>query len=130
MRMDQYVGLTERAQKWIDENVVKETVETVSVSYVNGVETHRGTASVVGPLAEPYGTIEGAWEDNVAPLMAYTLRDGGTVEEYVQAEMWSSGPMYFIALRYKGRSPCEPGCTCVPSLADLAWTEAEITAEA
>lgn len=129
MRMDQYVGLPERATKWLEANVMKETTDTLVVSYVNGVETHRGKTTVIGPLATEYATIAGAWADTVAPLFRYKMFDGREVEEYVQAEPWSSGPMFFIALRYVGKTPCETGCTCEPSLESLAWTEEEIRAE-
>lgn len=49
--------------------------------------------------ATPYDKIEGAWNDDVASLHEYTLPDGHVYREYVQTSPWSSGPMYFIALK-------------------------------
>ncbi len=34
-------------------------------------------------------------------LYRYTLQDGSTAEEYVQHDMWDSGPMIWLALKWK-----------------------------
>lgn len=94
-RSDQYIGLTPRAKAWL----------------FNWLTT--GTKSYV------YDIIEGAWTDEVASLSRYPLRDGREVEEFVQATVWSSGPMYFVGLRYVG---------CKEMLPDINWTDAEIDA--
>jgi hypothetical protein len=67
------------------------------------------------------GTIEGAWTDVVANLHAYYGEDdhGSFIQytEYVYATPWSSGPMYFIAL--KDNETGDP----VP---DSLWTDEEM----
>lgn len=129
MRSDQYVGLTERAKVWLDKYAVKETTDTLTVASINGVETKRYSNTVVGHAYTEYAHIEGAWSDNVGPLLRYKLPDGREVEEYVQETTWSSGPMYFLALRYTGKEPCTHSCECFPAIANLAWTDAEIRLE-
>jgi hypothetical protein len=39
----------------------------------------------------------GMFED--LPLLRYTLKDGTQATEYVQTEIWSSGPMIWLGLR-------------------------------
>jgi hypothetical protein len=34
-------------------------------------------------------------------LYRYTLRDGTTIDEFIQEEIWDSGPMIWLALRWK-----------------------------
>ena len=127
MRMDQYVGLTERAHKWLQEHAALRYTETLSVSTVNGVETHRSSATNVAPCSVDYDYIEGAWDDHVAPLRRYQLQDGREVEEFVQAEPWSSGPMYFVGLRWVGKEPRDEAEAA--ALYALNWTPAEISEE-
>lgn len=129
MRMDQYVGLTLRAYEWLAENAVHAIVETLSVTYVNGIEMKRESATVSKLSQTVHDHIQGAWNEDFAPLQRTQLQNGREVEEYIQDEVWSSGPMYFLALRYVCKSPCLDGCLCTPSLAGLAWTDAEIAAE-
>ena len=59
------------------------------------------TITVTLATVEVVGKITGAWKDHVANLHRYTFPDGRVYEEYVQAELWSSGPCYFIALKTK-----------------------------
>lgn len=39
--------------------------------------------------------------DDELELYRYTLLDGSTATEFVQEEMWSSGPIIWIALKWK-----------------------------
>jgi len=48
-----------------------------------------------GPVCEVIGST-GMFDD--LPLHQYTLTDGRTATEFVQAEVWSSGPMIWLAL--------------------------------
>lgn len=124
MRMDQYVGLTDRAKKWLDENATRlEWVKTVT--YSDGrQETFQG--SVIE--WEAYGVIRGAWNDEVAALRRYTLKDGSRLEEFVLAQPWSSGPMYFIGLRPAPDSPANSLASVAPC-DELNWHEWEIQRE-
>lgn len=71
MRMDQYIGLNDWGQE-LTSHMEKEVC----------------------------GEIEGAWTDVVSNLYRYKGMHGVFLfEEYVQAEPWSSGPMYFVALK-------------------------------
>lgn len=49
-----------------------------------------------GYVKEKYGNVPGAGD---LPLFRYTLKDGSVAEEFVQCEIWSSGPMIWTALR-------------------------------
>ena len=41
----------------------------------------------------------GWMDEELHSLQIYGLEDGSLVEEYVQAEVWDSGPMIYLALR-------------------------------
>lgn len=62
--------------------------------------------------------VEGPFSPVAGELYEYEIPDPAgnyTVQEYVQAEPWSSGPMYFIALMRNGQP--------VP---ESLWSEEEI----
>ncbi len=59
-------------------------------------------------LREESGEFYAGMFDNYYPLFRYTFRSGQVYTEYVQAAPWSSGPMFFLALRdEKGQSVTE-----------------------
>jgi hypothetical protein len=98
MRCDQYVGLN----KWASEKVSRQqSVREVGARILPNGKALPFDRTIKVPVAkiEVIGKITGAWTDHVANLHRYTLPDGRIYEEYVQAEPWSSGPCYFIALK-------------------------------
>ena len=48
---------------------------------------------------EVCGTYWGAYDINEHPLFRYFLTEGRVAKEFVQAEPWSSGPMFFLGLK-------------------------------
>jgi len=47
---------------------------------------------------EPIGMYYGMF-DQTYPLYRYTLNNGLTADEFLQASPWNSGPMFFLGLR-------------------------------
>lgn len=119
MRCDQYVGLN----TWSAEKVLaKQTVQDYTMRlFPDGrVETFECELEVV--LAYPtekIGVIAGAFQDHVACLRRFILPTGEIFDEFVQCEPWSSGPMYFIALK-------DVNGDVVP---ESLWTDREIQIE-
>ena len=71
------------------------------------------TKLIEGVKGTPISSHDTAWS---GPQMLHAFRVNGEVyEEYVQASPWSSGPMYFYALKKAG----------VP-VEESLWTEDEI----
>jgi len=80
MRTDQYIGLSPRAEKFVEKMKCKQ-----------------------------YDAFEGAFGNNF-PLYRY-FKSRKKYHEIVQADPWSSGPMFFITLKERR---------------DLDWTDKEI----
>lgn len=97
MRMDQYVGLNSWARKKV---LRKQRVRIVGVqiSPSGRVKPFDRWMTVPAARREVVGRIKGAWNPRVADLYRYTMPNGEVYEEYVQADPWSGGPCYFIAL--------------------------------
>lgn len=116
-RSDQFIGLNERANKWLEENGIHLKVRiTREVRAVDSNEfVHQETHEFEELQSEQYDTISGAWEEIAGNLLYYPLKDGRQAREYVQDVPWSSGPMYFLALKVDE----EP----VP---ESLWTEKEM----
>lgn len=120
IRMDQWIGLNERAQKLVKGKQVLAWTEQVTRVYPDGrketLPDRKVFASTVKcePSGEevPYAFGDGA----TFKLDKYTLPNGTVYFERMQAEPWSSGPCYFTALQ------TEDG-KCVP---ESCWTEREI----
>lgn len=89
-RVSQYAGLSPRALEFLDKNSKRDIFHIVKSDKV--IET-RGEYR-----KEVYSTISDAF-----PLYRYSLVDGSSVYEYVQA----STPIYFIALRDEAGNPIE-----------------------
>lgn len=103
MRCDQYMGLNKWAKKRVNQKVVARVVGTLT-SRGKVVQIDREQEVPVA-LVSVIGHIPGAYKDHVADLHCYTMPSGVRYEEYVQAEIWSGGPNYFIALRRVGGKP-------------------------
>ena len=115
MRCDQFIGLNEWASKRVSGT---KTVRERGVRIFADGTRKRFYRTVRIPTArvEVISKLSGAWTDHVADLHRYTMPDGEVYVEYVQAEPWSSGPCYFIALRGADGQP-------VP---ESLWTEDDI----
>lgn len=121
IRMDQYMGLTEAAQALVEGEQIVLYTEEVHRFYADGREEILPRRVVSGSTVrcEPSGKCyQGAFDEANNPLMQYTFPDGRVFTEAVQAEPWSSGPVFFLALRN------EKGEWVKESL----WPESEIEA--
>lgn len=84
-RSDQYIGMTEAATKFLQENeVVEEPCPHCQRPYP---VIRKEIATYSGMFGEDYS------------LYRHELKDGRTADEFLQAEPWSSGPMFFIGLK-------------------------------
>lgn len=122
MRCDQYMGLNGWATGYLIDH--QTAAEVISIAYSPTKEWEPRVLSSeleMIPLykVEVTGKIDGAWNDRVADLHKYTMPDGTELQEFIQATPWSSGPCYFIALRF-----LPEGTVCEESL----WTEEELAA--
>lgn len=119
MRTDQYIGLNERAAALVEGEQILLYRETITREYPDGRTVTAGPKPVTGSNVriEKYDDLEGAF-GNDFPLFRYVMADGREFYEYVQAEPWSSGPCYFLALRDSRGNP-------VP---ESLWTDEEIEA--
>lgn len=102
IRMDQYMGLTEIAQAMVEGEPIALYDEQVHRFYLDGREEVLPSRTIMGSTVkrEESGKFyQGAFDGSDNPLMRYTLPDGRVLTEDVQAEPWSSGPCFFLALR-------------------------------
>jgi hypothetical protein len=102
MRSDQYVGLNEWSQIWLYRYKREARILEIDISAEPPIILGVSDRTIIDIKTEIIGKIEGAWNDHVADLNRYTLPSGDVYEEYIQAEPWSSGPCYFIALKRNG----------------------------
>lgn len=100
MRCDQYVGLNERAAALVAGEKVLIYTETVLRTFPDGSTQRIGPLEVRGSnvIREVIGTIAGAYDDVAGELFRYRFADGRVYDEFVQETIWSSGPMYYVAL--------------------------------
>lgn len=122
-RSDQYIGLN----KWARDLLESQPQNRVEIVGWRKTLDHTGKEVSAGPYDHAYSepsykvediaAVDGAWTEKFFTLHRYTLVDGTVYEEYIQAEPWSSGPMYFIALKTKGGMP----------VVESLWTEQEMT---
>lgn len=113
-RSDQYIGLNDWACNLT--SVMMDVIEAGTQTYYDGkVENferkHQINAVKIEPSGDTFEGFEGPYY-----LSRYTLPDGRVFTEFLQAEPWSSGPMFFIALKD------EEGNVVPESL----WTDEEI----
>lgn len=89
MRMTQFVGLHKNAEKWLDENVEKEVYHRCP----------HCNEPLSWTLKKTYiEDVMGMFNEAVAALYKYTTRNGRVVQEVIQCEPWSSGPVIFLCL--------------------------------
>jgi hypothetical protein len=119
MRYDQYIGLTEKAISIVCPGT-QTVLYTTTVTYPDGhTETFEREAEESIAKHKTYEEVDGAWAENFLSLQEYVLPDGRVIREYVQAEPWSSGPCYFLALEEMIEGEWEV-------LVESLWTEAAI----
>ena len=115
MRTDQMVGLNDRALSFLNKGEKKYT-DYVHREYEDGTLkefTQLGTED--NTKCEVFQEFEGAW--NKMELNKYIFPDGTEYFEYIQAEPWSSGPCYFLALKDRNGNIVQ----------ESLWTEEEIS---
>lgn len=99
-RFDQHMGLNEWARDFVEGDPVvlyhEESVRTYPDGHKEFVENRPIMGSTVSrePSDQCY---EGMGGDQY-PLWRYKFLDGRIFEERVQADPWSSGPMFYLAL--------------------------------
>ncbi len=115
-RSTSFMGLHKRAASFLEGHKRFLYKETIIKEYPDGevVETSKDNYDV---SRTQYDTCDGMFCEEY-PLFEYTLKDGKTVQEYVQADPWASGPCIFIALRSKSGHPIKT----------TLWTDEEIEA--
>ncbi len=98
MRCDQHRGLNGWARSNIEVMVAVE--ERGTRTYPDGhVEQFARSVEENLVKCEPSGlTYEGMFGDEYQ-FLRYTFPDGRVWQEYMQAEPWSSGPVFFLALK-------------------------------
>ncbi len=98
MRCTQFIGLNEKALMYLNENCIKEKQEKCpTCGHITGGNLINHT----------YDMVTGMFDEEVADLRVYKHKDGSEVREIVQATPWSSGPVIFLCLQYKGRNICK-----------------------
>jgi len=89
MRMHQYMGLTKKAERFLEVNI-KMVPDIICPKCKEVITMKRDT--------KPYSKIQGMYPEDTYALLEYYLKDGTIVKEVLQAQPWSSGPMSFICL--------------------------------
>lgn len=89
MRMTQFHGLTQEAEKFLDENCKMEKESTCP---------HCLFVLSMKRVFKKIGSVGGMDESEQYSLNQYWLKDERIVREEVQAIPWSSGPMIFYRL--------------------------------
>ena len=95
----QYIGFNPIADALLQDNVKTGTRVVVELD-LEGHPTNTYTQAIFAPAytKEQYA-VEEPWMESENMLYRYTFSDGRVLEDYVQAEPWSSGPCTFMALR-------------------------------
>ncbi len=91
-RSTQFIGLSKIAINYLNKNALREEIKVCKEC-----GTECGGDFVYSKGEE----VLGMFEEPVHKLTTYKHKNGKEIEEYIQAEPWSSGPMIFLALRYK-----------------------------
>jgi len=87
--MTQFVGLSDKAKKYIDDEGQKDLIEV----FKNGILDK----SYQMPVKEPGHVTLGMFEEEIQ-LFSYTLNNGAIIVEVEQASPWASGPVIFTCL--------------------------------
>ena len=87
--MTQFVGLSDKAKKYIEDNCKKDLIEI----FKNGVLDKAYSMSVKWAGNKIFGMFEEEMQ-----LFNYTLNNGSILKEVEQASPWVSGPVIFTCL--------------------------------
>ena len=100
IRMDQFMGLNDWACSFVQGEKVFAYTEQVTRVYPDGREERMPDKLVYKSSvhSEPSGHYTGMF-DQEHGLTKYTFPDGKVYQEAVQADPWSSGPVFFLALK-------------------------------
>ena len=103
IRMAQPQGLNPWATKLVEGQLILLYSEHGVRTYPNG-KTEEFNKDIRGSnvASEQYDHYYGMGDEDVYPLMRYTVPDLGIVEECIHFTVWSSGPMIFLALKQNG----------------------------
>lgn len=93
MRMDQWIGLTQEAQDYLEKHcrVVP-----------NIVCPDCGCVITESKDCKAYEEVEGMFGTPAGALHEYKLKHGPVAKEIVQGAPWSSGPCFFVCLEIEG----------------------------
>lgn len=96
-RSDQLIGLNQWASELVQQT--RTIVEEGTRYELDGKPLDQFRREIQVPVAkvEVCGKYCGMFEDEYS-LHRYTMPDGKVYQEYVQAQPWSSGPCFFLAL--------------------------------
>jgi hypothetical protein len=86
MRCSQPQGLSSEAMEFLSQNAIK-------LNQCTCCQRHDGYKKEVIDTCGMYDDVD---------LYRYTLVDGTMADEFVQYEVWSSGPMIWFGLRWQG----------------------------
>ena len=100
MRCDQFMGLNEWASNLVDESIDAREIGQVETIFGDVIEHFSRSVKVLVAKVDECGAYVGMEGDEYA-LKRYTFPDGRVYETFVQAESWSSGPCFFLALKDK-----------------------------
>jgi hypothetical protein len=109
MRCDQYIGLPPDAIAFLADNEAPDPVCP---------HCHR----LMPVTREVIGHYDGMFETEYS-LYRHTLTNGDYADEFMQADPWSSGPMFFIGLRVYRRGFADQ------VFRTFEWSEEEIDAQ-
>lgn len=109
MRMDQIMGLSEGGKKYLEQHASRDLILTIR----NGGLVDK--KSQVSKEKSDWDSIVGMNGEDIC-FHKYLLKDGSWVFEYPQTTIYSSGPMYFLALKLKGGKIVE----------ETLWSETEL----
>lgn len=110
MRTDQWIGLNRQAESFLENHFGKiDVIRTLLESVPTGdgrVNTSVISSQIqtrLNAVITKASDVSGAWTEVVGELKQYSKFSVPNIpwefEEFVQAEPWSSGPMYFLALK-------------------------------
>ena len=68
-------------------------------TFILGYKASKEKQAIVIPASLDIGIVEGMFGEEIHKLKQYKIKQKVLIEEYVQAEPWSSGPCIFLALR-------------------------------
>jgi len=92
MRMTQFIGLSDKAKKYINDEGKSDLIEV----FKNGILDR----SYKMPVREAGNVTFGIFEDEIQ-LFNYTLNDGSVLMESEQTSPWALGPIIFTYLENK-----------------------------